>query len=298
MDRESDVEITAGSGLSSGKMAVRTDGVAGKGPAHVGKREVKDAKTVVSAAEDQVVGHTQKDGMGAAKAPTGAVASSEVQALAGSATVPVVHGAMGLTASPGDAVAGVRQAKTHVEAANSSVVRVQDEPGAVATVPSPEGHRTLTATPTTLEVGVANGTHGWLKVRAEMTSGGVVNASLSAASSSGHEMLHRELPFLTAYLQEERVGVNAVVLHASAAEAGSRQSSGGMDADAGRGQMQQNGGQSRDGGQSSETAVLSDRSDEAVSFEGLNGMGAAGWLAPAIYAGGATGSGGWLSVRA
>jgi hypothetical protein len=69
----------------------------------------------------------------------------------------------------------------------------------------------LAATPTSLEVGVANGTHGWLKIRAEM-EGGVVTASLSSGSMAGQEMLHRELPSLAAYLQEEKLGVNTLVL--------------------------------------------------------------------------------------
>ena len=74
-----------------------------------------------------------------------------------------------------------------------------------------ETHRTLVATPTVLEVGIPNGTQGWLKVRAELTGGGV-NASLSAASSAGQEMLHRELPALTTYLQQEKVAVNSLVV--------------------------------------------------------------------------------------
>lgn len=69
----------------------------------------------------------------------------------------------------------------------------------------------LGATPTSLEVGIANGTHGWLKIRAEM-EGGVVTASLSPGSMAGQEMLHRELPSLAAYLQEEKLGVNTLVL--------------------------------------------------------------------------------------
>ena len=64
--------------------------------------------------------------------------------------------------------------------------------------------RMLMATPTALEVGIQNGTHGWLKVRAEMVEGGVVNASMSATSSEGQEMLHRELPALTLFYRRRR----------------------------------------------------------------------------------------------
>ena len=76
----------------------------------------------------------------------------------------------------------------------------------------------LAATPTALEVGIQNGTHGWLKVRAEMAEAGVVNASVSASSVTGREMLHRELPGLTFFLQSEKVAVNAIVVHPLAAE--------------------------------------------------------------------------------
>lgn len=78
-----------------------------------------------------------------------------------------------------------------------------------------ETHRTLVATPTVLEVGIPNGSQGWLKVRAELTGGGV-SASLSAASPAGQEMLHRELPALTTYLQQEKVAVSSLVVQTPA----------------------------------------------------------------------------------
>lgn len=78
------------------------------------------------------------------------------------------------------------------------------------------GHSMLATTTKTLEVGVVNGPNGWLKIRAEMDEG-VVTASLSARSIAGQEMLHRELPSLTTYLQEERVSVHAVVVERAAA---------------------------------------------------------------------------------
>ncbi|HZY60980.1 MAG TPA: hypothetical protein VFE38_00545 [Edaphobacter sp.] len=103
--------------------------------------------------------------------------------------------------------------------------------------------RTIVATPTVLEVGVANGTHGWLKIRAEMTDAGTVNASLATASTSGQEILHHELPSLTAYLHNERVAVNTIVVQqTSTAAPDLRGHTGGMIGD-GRGQAGQNGGQ-------------------------------------------------------
>jgi hypothetical protein len=155
-------------------------------------------------------------------------------------------------------------------------------------------HRMLAATPTTLEVGVANGTQGWLKIRAEMTGGGVVNASLSSATSAGQEMLHRELPALTAYLHQERVAVNTVVVHATTPAGAAFQPSGGMDADQ-RGQMQQQ--DPKRGGEEERQGVegiASDRADDAMTNGGLNGLSENELLSPGMFAGG----GGYLNVRA
>lgn len=144
------------------------------------------------------------------------------------------------------------------------------------------GHRTLAATPTVLEVGIPNGTQGWLKVRAELAGGGV-NASVSAASSAGQEMLHRELPAMTAYLQQEKVAVNSLVVHTPAGGM-LRSLSGGPSSGSG-GQMQ-----GQDQGRSGRQAVVmanesffdghvSDVDDVLTTTQNLRG-------------------GGWLSVRA
>ncbi|HMF63027.1 MAG TPA: hypothetical protein VK608_02980, partial [Edaphobacter sp.] len=214
------------------------------------------------------------------------------QGTDGATAGPVMHG---VTSVPGH-VAGDRvAAKAHTNTADSVVSAARDGSVAGDRAPLAEGPRTLAATPTTLEVGIANGTHGWLKIRAEMTGVGTVNASLSAATSAGQEMLHRELPSLTAYLQEERVGVNAIALHTTTTDTGSREFSGGMDGSTARGQAQQNDSQRGDGRQ--DMAVVSERTDETMSYERSNGINVSGWLAPAIYAAGGTG-GGWLSVHA
>jgi hypothetical protein len=153
--------------------------------------------------------------------------------------------------------------------------------------------RMFTATPTTLEVGVPNGTHGWLRVRAEMASGGGVNASVSAISSGGQEMLHRELPSLTAYLQQEKVSVNAVVIHAAAAES-SKVGGSGSDANA-----SMDGGGSQTPHRNSEGGeklvrgggMFPGRTGESISFTDADKDGS---ITPVLYDGGGT----WLSVRA
>lgn len=155
------------------------------------------------------------------------------------------------------------------------------------------GHKTLMATPTSLEIGVANGTHGWLKIRADMTDGGVVNASLSTATSSGQEMLHRELPSLTAYLQNERVAVNAVVIQPPTTPGADLRGFQGAMAGDGRGLAQQSGGQ---GGENRQGAADSRpvQIEREGFYSGRNGVGRDEVLPLATRAGG----GNWLNIRA
>jgi hypothetical protein len=167
--------------------------------------------------------------------------------------------------------------------------REQDLPG-VVTASMNEAPRTLTATPTALEVGIQNGTHGWLRVRAEMADSGVVNASVSAASSTGQEMLHRELPALTAYLQEEKVAVNAIVVHAPLAGGTEPRSFTGMDSAGGQTQRGNEGGEQQ---QNVRKQIL-DGSEGAITYQGLQGIDEDGSLSLGTYASG----GSWLSVRA
>ncbi len=86
-------------------------------------------------------------------------------------------------------------------------------------VSSGQGHTTLQATPTVLEVGVPGGTHGWLKIRAELGEGGAVQASVSSATEAGQETLRKELPAMSAYLQSEHVPVSLQMAHGVAGAA-------------------------------------------------------------------------------
>ena len=149
----------------------------------------------------------------------------------------------------------------------------------------------LAATPTSLEVGIQNGTHGWLKVRAEMTDGGVVNASVSAASSAGQEMLHRELPGLTAYLQEEKVAVNAVIVHAPSAAGADARSSSGTDGAGGQTPQRNNEGERQ---HQNLTKATLNGAEETMTYRSLHGVDEDGSSPLAAYSNG----GSWLSVRA
>jgi hypothetical protein len=185
------------------------------------------------------------------------------------------------------------QAGVHAVTTSQAGSGEQDGSGAVSSETG-MSHRTLLATPTALEVGLANGTQGWLKIRAEMTDGGVVNASLSSATSAGQEMLHRELPALTAYLHEERVAVNTVVVPANAAGGSESRFAEGMSGE-GSGQAQEHGSR-KSGGDDQQGLIhgTSDRAEEIPNYVSSTGVGDDGLYSAGTYAGG----GSWLNVRA
>ena len=97
----------------------------------------------------------------------------------------------------------------------------------------PEEGRVIEASAGALEVGLATGTHGWLRVRAELGEGGTVLAQVVARAGAA-ESLHKDLPAISAYLAHEQVGVSSLVVHAMeaaapASDALSRSASGGSD---------------------------------------------------------------------
>ena len=153
--------------------------------------------------------------------------------------------------------------------------------------------RTLVATGTTLEIGVQSETHGWLRVRAELTEGGTVNASLATTSSSSQSALHRELPGLTAYLQSEKVSVNTIVIHPSTFFGTESRGSNGSAADGDGGQKQQHDGRRQKRQEGAGSISFEPLSGEAVE-ENWNEGGREGLLATAMSTQGSN----WLSVRA
>ena len=206
--------------------------------------------------------------------------------LSGVAPLAVVSGnTPGETASPKPQVG---DAGAHV---TGPMVETREQGGLDVISASTEAIPTmLKATPTALEVGIQDGTHGWLKVRAEMADGGGVNALVSAVSSTGQEMLHRELPAITAYLQQEKVAVNAIAVHTPLAAGAEPRSSTGMDGSGGQSAH----GHERREAQQNIRKGLPAAPDEAMSYQSLHGVDEDGSLSLATYASG----GSWLSVRA
>ena len=155
------------------------------------------------------------------------------------------------------------------------------------------GHKTLTATPTSLEVGVSDGTHGWLKIRAEMAEGGSVNTSLSTSSSAGQEMLHRELPSLAAYLKSEHVAVNAVVIQPMPTGGSDARGSFAGTSGSQHGQAQQSGGQGSEGRHGPNNSTPNS-AGASVPYSSLGAVGEDEMFSSTSYVQGS----GWLSVRA
>jgi hypothetical protein len=302
--------VTGLSGVIPGKLAAAavspTDGTNRKVIPKVEKSEVE----VTGQSAIPPTGTTAATGFGAEIAQAVMVASTaekdaDPKGLSAVGVAASVHGVAGSEGAVSGIVAGMMSGHTPAEvsetkaqageagvhsATSQAGLTEQDGFGAAASEMG-MAHRTLLATPMALEVGVSNGTQGWLKIRAEMTDGGVVNASLSSASSAGQEMLHRELPALTAYLQEERVGVNTVIVPSTAAAGTDSRFAGGMDREGG-GQSQQ--GSSQGGTDDGQRLIRGSTADEIPMYMALNGVGEDGLLSPGPYAGG----GSWLNVRA
>ena len=148
--------------------------------------------------------------------------------------------------------------------------------------PAAEAGVLLTANPTVLEVGIPGATHGWLKVRAEWSDTGGVNAQLAASSASAVSSLHKELPALAAYLQQQQVAVASLSVQAAAQQPGF-----GFGAQANP-DPNSAGRNSREGTRGQSGGRGPDTSAPAESLE-LNGLGPLLSFGPS--------GGGWLSVR-
>jgi hypothetical protein len=298
---------TAGQ-LVAGTSASGTDGTNRKATQAAQKGEVEATGQSSTTTTDT----TAATGFGVEIAKATTVASTagkdgDAKGLSAVGTAALVHSATGNEAIGSGIVAGIMSGHAQAEIGQTKVqvggvgahagtsqagLMEQDGSGAVSGETG-MSHRTLLATPMALEVGLAGGTQGWLKIRAEMTDGGVVNASLSSATSAGQEMLHRELPALTAYLQEERVAVNTIVVPASAAAGTDSRFAGSMNGEA-SGQTQQGSRQGSGDGRQGFIQGIADGADEVPTFIGLNGVGEDGLYSAGMHAGG----GSWLNVRA
>jgi hypothetical protein len=285
---------------STGVPSTTVDGLVRKEVPSGTKTSAMDVEMAVTAGSDLVASTktgTNPEKMSAVAMPGGSDSENRPQAAPGPSagllhSLGIAPAAVVFGNTPGELVATKLPVGDAGAQAAGLTARSREQDGAGVVAQSMDGApRVLAATPTSLEVGIQNGTHGWLKVRAEMTDGGVVNASVSAASSAGQEMLHRELPALSAYLQEEKVAVNAVIVHAPSAAGTDARSSSGTDGAGGQTPQRSNEGEQQH--QSLRKTTLN-VSEETMPYRSLHGVDEDGSLPLAAYVNG----GSWLSVRA
>jgi hypothetical protein len=98
----------------------------------------------------------------------------------------------------------------------ASTVARSVQAGAVAAHSQPGGSGDLTLSPydtgkpSQLEVGLQGGGLGWLKVRAELTNTGEVNAYIRGSSADSASLLQMQVPKIEAYLGAQDVAVRSV----------------------------------------------------------------------------------------
>ncbi len=153
--------------------------------------------------------------------------------------------------------------------------------------------KTLVATPNVLEVGIASGSHGWLRVRAEFSQTGEVAASVVAASAGAAQGLHKELPALSAYLAGERVGVDSLVVNAADKSAGAQDAA--LNNGAGNAGGSQAGTNQRGRDIPSSSASTAGSDSDSFGLDEDAGLALASINLPTVFS--ANGSGSWLSVR-
>jgi hypothetical protein len=151
--------------------------------------------------------------------------------------------------------------------------------------------QTLVATPNVVEIGVATGTHGWLRIRAELQpESGQVSAAVIAISSMSVDALHRQLPSIAAYLASEQVNVGSLVVSRASASPAANDSAS-SDTAAGTPQQQrQDGGSQRQSNFSTSPSFAQEWQDAEPSGA-MNAV-------SAIGASFGSGGGGWLNVIA
>ncbi len=278
-------QLEAGAAKTASAKTAQADSVDAGVDAGAGAGASKDAKfaaaaeaiaaTVVAQAGPHTIAHP-----GNADALTGIAA----QGLGGGAAAGSIGGG---------------HTRENAIAANGGVVSGGPEAGL-------PGHQILSAGPTQLEVGVMDGTHGWLQIRAELGTGGTISTSLTG-SAAAHAPLQQAVPEMTSYLASESVSVSGIAVHKASETAGTMAwgqgpSEGQAAGSGGRGgSPNHDGGAVMDGARAGQSSRGDSSQQTGVTPIGLGWMGG---VSPAVFASGfsngtslATGTGSWLSVR-
>jgi hypothetical protein len=164
-----------------------------------------------------------------------------------------------------------------------------DLSGALPTQSAVDDPFTLAASRQVLEVGVQSGTHGWLRVRAEVGAMGSVATSLVTSSAGAAEGLHRELPAITAFLSTQQVGISSLVV--TRAEGASAY----FGPETGHGEGARQGQQQRGDGTPRELHPSKVETSRAWSHGSDINSGSSRFGGSSLFS--TAGTGGWLSVR-
>ena len=156
----------------------------------------------------------------AASAGAGSSAKYGARAEAGDTGLSAVASAAGIQAGPAGSALHAGAAMTPVGGAQARAAGVALPAGAgrvghLEVVRAGAGASAADVAPSgqaRLEVGVLDGTHGWLRIRAELAPGGAVNASLTA-STVAHESLRAAVPEMARYLVSKAVKVGGIAVH-------------------------------------------------------------------------------------
>jgi len=229
--------------------------------------------------------------------------------VAGQANVAIeAVDAKGVDASALSAIASVAEAKNTVVqtpaagAGNQIVGQVVDSRSAVgiasstmssrlsqASMPVRDGSAELALqsyeapSPNQLEVGLSGGSYGWLKVRAELTSGGELHAYLRGGSTNAEETLRSQSQQMASYLSSQEVRMTGVHVESS------RSGIGGFSGGGAERQGQQE--SSRNGSHSGKNNVPRSGID-TTEWQSDSSMPLMAILGQSL-----SGTGGWLSVR-
>ena len=265
-DGEGKAAVPAGQKKSYAAFVAQGTGPVADAPVMVDASAAEAAKLVVASQTSGLLSGASAKAAASASSDVTAVQAVQSVALQGNAT----H-------------AGVKASGQHVQAASGRA-----DADSATTM---DEARVFEASTGALEVGVANGTHGWLRVRAELDEGGAVVAQVTAASAAAAEGLHKEVPVISAYLAEQQVGVSSLVVHAMQATAGAQDASvgAGSSTNAGDGTAGSNSG-GREGARQ-EGTWLGGVEELPFATMGLGFGGSAAGLSAGIL------NGGWLSVR-
>ena len=198
---------------ASGKSVVKTSAASAKHERAAVANGGNDAKASAADAKAMASGETT---------PAKTTVTEELKARTPDTIAPVVSSHRGpLVADVGQSIGSSAQTIVGVEAvgvAHKPATTASNLPATTSSgstgaagAAQPNAPQTLLAGAGQLEVGVLDGTHGWLKIRAELGADGAVNAVLTS-STTAHQAVRDTVPAMAGYLASESLKVQKIAV--------------------------------------------------------------------------------------